>query len=271
MKAISIILLLLAAVLLLPVPLHAFKEEGSRNCAQCHSLTEKEMHPILERIRMPGAKVLSVQSAPVKGMWEVVVENKGKRLLIYVDFTKKYISPGPFIDYAAGRDVTRERAVEVNRGRKVNTENLPLDNALVVGKADAPIKVIIFTDPACGYCAKLHKEAKALAAKRSDIAFYLKVFALISRDPQTARSIVCERSLSMLEDAYERKPVPKKECATRELDENKRFVQANGIDGAPSLIFPDGSLHSGYMPADELEKRIDAAVNNAAQGGPHQR
>ncbi len=259
------VLFLLVVVLVLPMPLHAFKE-GGQNCIKCHSLTEKDMNPILDKIRMPEAKVLSIQAAPVKGMWEVAVENKGKRFLIYVDFAKKFVSPGPFIDYAAGKDVTRERAEEINRSKKVDTRSLPLDNALVVGKADAPVRVIVFTDPACSFCARLHKEAKALVAKRPDIAFYLKVFALISPDPETAKSIICARSLSMLEDAYEKKPVPKQECATRELDENMQFAQASGIDAAPAIIFPDGSLHSGYLPADELEKKIDAALKNKAQG-----
>lgn len=265
MKATRILLLVLVGMLVLPLSSYAFKQ-GSQRCAKCHRLSEKEMDPIFEKIRMPGAKVLSIQSAPVKGMWEVAVENKGKRFLIYVDFAKKYVSPGPFIDYAAGKDVTRERTEEVNRGRRVDAGRLPLDNALVVGKADAPIKVIVFTDPACSYCARLHKEAKVLAAKRPDIAFFLKVVALISPDPETARSIICTRSLSMLEDAYERKPVAKQECTTRELDENMQFVQANGIDAVPAIVFPDGSLHSGYMPADDLERRIDAAVKNTAQG-----
>jgi thiol:disulfide interchange protein DsbC len=265
LKVTSIVLFLFAVLLLLPMPLHAFKE-GGQSCTKCHSLTEKEMNPILEKLRMPEAKVLGIRSAPVKGMWEVAVDNKGRRFLIYVDFAKKYISPGAFIDYAAGKDVTRERISEINRDRKIDTRNLPLDSALVIGKANAPVKVIVFTDPACGYCARLHKEAKALAARRPDIAFFLKVFALISPDPQIPRSIICGRSLSMLEDAYERKPVPKQDCATRELDENMQFVQANGIDAAPAIIFPDGSLHSGYVPEAELERLIDAAVKNKTQG-----
>ncbi len=265
LKAIPTLLFVLVVVLVLPLSAHAFKE-GGQNCAKCHTLTEKEMNPILDKIRMQGAKVLGIQSAPIKGLWEVAVEHRARRYVIYVDFAKKFISPGPFIDYVGEKDVTRERMEELNKGKKIDTRNLPLDNALIVGKADAPVKVIVFTDPACSYCARLHKEAKTLVAKRPDIAFYLKVFALISPDPATAKSIVCAKSLSMLEDAYERKPVPKKECASKELDENMQFVQANGIDAAPALILPDGSLHSGYMPSDKLEKAIDAAVKNKVQG-----
>ena len=53
--------------------------------------------------------------------------------------------------------------------------------------------------------------------KRPDIAFFLKVFAIVSKDPQAAKSIVCAKSVALLEDGYERKPLPKKECASTEL------------------------------------------------------
>ena len=66
-----------------------------------------------------------------------------------------------------------------------------MQHALTIGKPDAPARVIVFTDPGCPYCAKLHGEMKIVAAKRPDIVFYLKVFTLISRDPKTAKSIVC--------------------------------------------------------------------------------
>jgi thiol:disulfide interchange protein DsbC len=91
--------------------------------------------------------VLAIQISPIKGLWEVGIENKGQRFVIYVDFSKKYVSPGPFIDYGSGKDITRTRIEELNKGRKVNMSQLTLENALVLGRADAPIKVAVFTDP----------------------------------------------------------------------------------------------------------------------------
>ncbi len=257
--------LVLAIVLACAVPGHAFKE-GGQSCAKCHTLSETEAAGILEKINMPSAKVLSIGTSPIKGLWEVDVENQGRRFIIYVDFSKKLITPGPFIDYAAKKDITREKTEALNQARSVSVEGLSLQNALVIGKADAPVKVIVFTDPACSYCAKLHGEMRIVAAKRPDIAFYLKVFTMVSRDPKIAKSIVCAKSLTMLDDAFARKPVPEQDCASKEIDENMKFAEGHGIDAAPALIFPDGTLQLGYSDAASLEKRIDEAVKNKKEG-----
>ena len=100
---------------------------------------------------------------------------------------------------------------------------------------------------------------KKIVEKRPDIAFYLKLFALVSPDPQTVKSIICAKSLTLLEEAFDRKTVPKQECQSTELEENSKFAQESGITGAPALIFPDGTVQIGYSDATQLEKRIDEA------------
>ena len=130
----------------LSTPAFAFKD-GSESCVKCHTLGEKDITTIFERINLQGAKILNIQMSPIKGLWEVSVENKGQRFIIYVDFAKKYVSPGPFIDYANRRDITRERIEQLNKGRKIDLSRLSLQNAMVMGKADAPVKVVVFTDP----------------------------------------------------------------------------------------------------------------------------
>jgi thiol:disulfide interchange protein DsbC len=127
-------------------PAYAFKE-GGQNCVKCHTLDEKDLVPMLEKVNLQGARVLDIQMSPIKGLWEVAVENKSQKFVIYVDFSKKYIGPGPFIDYANRKDITRERNDQLNKGRKIDLSKLSLQNTLIVGKVDAPIKVVVFTDP----------------------------------------------------------------------------------------------------------------------------
>lgn len=267
MKTTRYVLVAIALAVLFNSSAFAFKE-GSEGCVKCHSLSEKDMSSIFEKVDLQGAKVLDIQMSPVKGLWEVSFENKGKRFVMYVDFAKKHLSPGPFIDYANDRDITRAKLDQLNRGRKIDTSKLSLQNALVIGKADASIKVIVFTDPGCSYCAKLHKEMKKIVEKRGDVAFFLKLFAVVSPNPQNAKSIVCARSLAMLDDAFEHKPVAKVECQSTEVDDNKRFAQENGITGAPALVLPDNTLQIGYLEAPQLEKRIDEAVERAKTREP---
>ena len=127
-------------------PAHAFKE-GAENCAKCHTLSEKELGPILAKIKAPDAKILEIQPSPIKGMWEVSLERKAQRFIVYVDFSKKFVTPGPIIEYASGKDKTREKVTALNAAKRVNVAQIPLKEALLVGKEDATRKVIVLLDP----------------------------------------------------------------------------------------------------------------------------
>ena len=90
--------------------------------------------------------------------------------------------------------------------------------------------------------------------ERKDVAFYILLFPLaMHKDAYwKSKSIVCNRSLKMLEDAFAKKEIPKPECDTKEIDANMKVAQALGITGTPALVLPDGRVHTGMMPAKQL-------------------
>jgi thiol:disulfide interchange protein DsbC len=63
---------------------------------------------------------------------------------------------------------------------------------------------------------------------------------------------VCEKSLALLDDAFEGKQLPKPKCETTVIDENLKLGEKLGISGAPTLIMPDGRVIQGYKEADAL-------------------
>jgi thiol:disulfide interchange protein DsbC len=129
----------------------------------------------------------------------------------------------------------------------------------VMGDKNAKKKIIVFTDPECPFCAKIHQEMKKVVAERKDIAFYIKMFPLpIHKDAaEKAKAIVCEKSLKLLDEAYEKKPIPKAKCKTTVIDDNIKLGKKLGISGTPALILPDGRVVSGYRDAKTLEALID--------------
>jgi thiol:disulfide interchange protein DsbC len=100
---------------------------------------------------------------------------------------------------------------------------------------------------------------KKIIEKRKDIAFYIKLFPLkIHPDAyEKAKAIVCEKSLALLEDAFENKPLPKATCETSVLDENSKLAEKLGISGTPAIILPNGTIIPGYKDADSLISLID--------------
>jgi thiol:disulfide interchange protein DsbC len=118
-----------------------------QDCQTCDVLTDKDALSILDTLRLNEAKVLKIQASPIQGLWEVAVENRGDRFLVYVDCSRKFVMPGPIIERQTGIDRTRQRVEELNKERRVDLTGLRFDEALVMGNPNAAVKVIGFLDP----------------------------------------------------------------------------------------------------------------------------
>jgi len=131
------------AFVLLPVSYsYGFSEKG-QDCSKCHTLTKDEAVTLLKDVGQ-GVKVLDVLMSPIKGMWEVDVEAGGKKGLVYVDFSKKYLVSGSVISIKDKTNLTQDRFTELT---KVDVSQIPLDDALVMGEKDAKYKIVVFSDP----------------------------------------------------------------------------------------------------------------------------
>lgn len=228
-------------------------ERCNHNCIECHKLSNDEAANLLKDA-IPDARILEVKNSPVKGMWEVAVETNGKNLLYYIDFSKKLILSGYVFNLKTKSNLTQERLMELN---KVDVSQIPLDDAVIMGDKNARHKIIVFTDPDCPYCAKLHEETKKIIDKRKDIAFYIKMFPVHQSAVEKSKTIICEKSLKLLDDAFAKKQLPKPKCETSAVDENLKLGKKIGISGTPSIILPNGNIIPGYKDADSLLSIID--------------
>jgi thiol:disulfide interchange protein DsbC len=235
--------------------LQAFDKNGHEmDCQKCHVLTNQEAKEILKNVKIPEAEILKVQLSPVKGIWEVSFMNQGRPAVLYVDFSKTFLLAGPVVDIKSGKNRTQERLAKLQESRRVDFSKIPLNQGLVVGDSLAPQKVAVFTDPDCPFCEKLHKEMEKVLQERKDIAFYIILYPLrFHKDAYwKSKSILCNKSLKMLEDAYAGKEVPRLECDSKEIDANIKLAEALGITGTPSLVLPNGRVHTGTLPAEQL-------------------
>ncbi len=110
-------------------------------------LSNEEAKTVLNEL-MPDVKIIHVKQSPLAGLWEIGVDMKGKKAIVYLDHTKKYvISPitrGEIFDIKAKTSLTQESFQKIN---KVDVSKIPLKDALVLGDKTAKNKVIVFSDP----------------------------------------------------------------------------------------------------------------------------
>lgn len=231
---------------------HAFQGPGcGGKCADCHSLTKDDASRLLKTERFK-AQIKEVRTSPVKGIWEVEITQGDKVFIVYMDYAKKFLMEGI-------KFTPLEQIAEATELKKVDLGRIPLDGAVVLGNPKAEKKVVVFDDPDCPYCSRLHQDIKKILEKRKDIAFFIKMYPLAIH-PQAyekSKAIVCAKSAKLLDDAFSGKKLPKAECETDELDNNIKLAEELGIRGTPAIILPDGRHIRGYVQPDVLLGLID--------------
>lgn len=231
---------------------HAFQGPGcGGKCTDCHSLTKDDASKLLKTERFK-AQIKEVRPSPVKGIWEVEITQGDKVFIVYMDYAKKFLMEGI-------KFTPLEQIAEATELKKVDLSRVPLDGAVVLGNPKAEKKVVVFDDPDCPYCARLHQDIKKILEKRKDIAFFIKMYPLAIH-PQAyekSKAIVCAKSAKLLDDAFAGKKLPKAECETDELDNNIKLAEELGIRGTPAIILPDGRHIRGYVQPDVLLGLMD--------------
>lgn len=230
-------------------------DQTSSSCAQ---IKKDELLPLLKNLA-PDIEILEMGNAPFGGLCEFAVKTRGKKSVIYTDPSAKYVISGAIIDLETKANLTQERLTELN---KIDVSQIPLDNAILLGDKDAKHRVIVFTDVECPYCSKLHTSIKDVVQKRDDIAFFVMLYPLpMHKDAlRKSKTIACEKSLSLLDDAFAKKPIPDPKCETTAIDDNINLAQELGITGTPAIILSNGILVPGAREADALITLIDKAA-----------
>ncbi len=170
--------------------------------------------------------------------------------------------------YAAGDHVLIGELLntkdKVNVGQVAQNEkvakvikDVPTSKMIVFGPKDAKRHITVFTDIDCGYCRKLHNEVselndagvqvRYLAFPRAGVgsnSFNKYVSVWCNSDQQTA-----------LTDAKNGLDPAAATC-DNPISETYSLGQQVGVSGTPTIIFDDGTLTPGYLPAAELMRRM---------------
>ena len=252
--SVSIVLCLLMCCMVCP----AFAKDGVKKKG-CDAISTQDIQDILQKINAGNMKILNIKPSPLAGICEVALDSGGQPSIFYFDLAKTHLIFGNLVELKTMNNLTAQSATEIQDRNRIDLSQIPLNAALVLGDPKAAKKIIIFTDPECPYCGNLHKTMKQIIEKRKDIAFYIKMYPLeFHKDAYwKSRSIVCNNSLQLLEDCFNKKEISKTECPTEEIDNNLKLAKSLGITGTPAIIFPDGKMRMGALPEAELIKLID--------------
>ena len=215
-------------------------------------LTKEDVVKILQGIQ---GEVTAVKASEVPGIYQVNMQMQGKLYPLYLDASGGYLFSGNIIRIKDRLNLTEETFKELN---PVNTTAIPLEDALTLGAVKNSKPIIVFTDPHCPYCSKLHQVLHEAVKQDPTLSFKIKVAPFKQSSKEISRTIICNQSLEQLELAFAGKSLPEPTCQSDVPEKNVQLAQQLGIRGTPTMIMPNGKIVPGYRPLENLLAEIAA-------------
>ena len=208
----------------------------------------------------PKIGIDRIGPAPMPGFREVVAGGQ----VVYVSDDGKYLFQGGLLDVAKRKDMA-EGAMARLRNDVLKT--LPDSDRIVYSPAGTPKHtVVVLTDIECGYCRKFHNDMAEYTKRGIEIEYLAFPRAGIgSKDFNNMVSVWCADDRNKaLTDAKNGRSIATKSCPNP-VTMQYMAGQRMGLEGTPMLLTADGQLLGGYLPPDELLKRLEKIASERAE------
>lgn len=207
--------------------------------------------------RFPGGQVKYIAKSPYFGLYEAMFDDT----MMYVDPKVSFVFVGQVYDGKTRTNLTEKKMRELNR---IAWNELPLNLAMKKVKGDGSRKLVVFSDADCPFCARLEETLKDV----TNITVYTFMYPIDQLHPDAARKqrqIWCsDDKVKAWDDYFANGTVPSNagDCqnpivATQALGQKLR------VSATPTLVFADGSVVPGALPAANLEAELTRAEADA--------
>jgi thiol:disulfide interchange protein DsbC len=209
---------------------------------------------IEERINslVSDVRELSVAETPVPGLKQVRVNSE----IIYMSDDGRYLLQGRFIDLETQTDLTDAAQASLRRERLANLDR---GEFVTFGPEDAEYELMVFTDPDCGYCRRLHEQMDQYTS--NGIRIHYLAFPRAGVGSQTYDKMVsvwCSHDQNAAMDVAKSGQTPPRATCDNPVEKQYQLGQALGVTGTPSMMTFDGDMIPGYVPPEQLRARLDS-------------
>lgn len=217
----------------------------------CAYAGEAEIKSTLQTKIPQIGQINKVSKSPVPGLYEVITQDH----LFYTDEKAQFLIDGAVFDLKTMRNLTEERSRKLFA---LDFSKLPLELAVKQVKGKGERKLAIFTDPNCGFCKRLEKELLQI----DNVTIYQFLYPVFPGSEEKARAVWCSKDRAKAwDDLMHHDITPPAGNCDAPIAKVLALGKKLKVNGTPAIIFGDGTINPGYLPAAELEKALTAAAN----------
>jgi len=171
--------------------------------------------------------------------------------IFYTDEKAEILIDGQMFNLKARKNLTEARARKLFA---VEFDKLPLNLAVKKVKGNGSRKMAYFTDPNCGYCKKLEQELKSI----DNVTLYLFMYPIFNGSAELVQAVRCSKDPVKAWDQLMQNGVkPKPATCKVPTEEVMALGRKLKVNGTPALIFANGVINPGYLPADRLDQALN--------------
>ena len=202
----------------------------------------------------PNEKIEVLKRVPSLQLYEITIGDQ----IFYVDEKAKYFFSGHLFDLKNEKNLTEERLQEIRNARKVDINSLPLEYAIQEVKGNGEHKLVIFSDPNCGYCKRLEKELIHI----NNVTIYTFLYPILKGSKEISEAIWCsDDKLKSWNNFMLNGITPtEKECEAP-IDALLKTGKKHGFNSTPTIVFANGNIVPGMISAEIIEKKLNEPTN----------
>jgi len=229
------------------------------------SLADKEedyadLYASVARVN-PNLQVLSIDISPMFGVYKVVISTGDT---LYMSADGEHFFTGTMYENRVDTPLVNLTERDLQDARIAAMQSDATKEAWVF-EADGETKatITVFTDVDCFYCQKLHAEMPKLNALGVEVRYLAFPRAGINSSSHKvlADAWCAEDQNSFLTEAKQRAydklpPLASPAACDNPVADHFVLSQQLGLNGTPAIILDSGELWPGYLPAEEIAKRL---------------
>jgi len=223
------------------------------------SIEKTNFQQAIQQLSKQKISIEAINQTPIEGIKEIVVKGGASNEIIYMSDDGQFMFDGQLTNLKSKKNLTLE--TEKNLRHELMVDFKKSHKSIDFLPENMTDHITVFTDIDCGYCRKLHHEVEQYNDLGIGISYlFFPRAGLNTASHQKAVNVWCatdqQKAITSAKNGETMEPL----MCPNPIESQFNLGLGAGVHkvGTPAVVFADGTIMPGYLPAEAMKQRIEA-------------